>query len=170
MNVETLWQDLRQGLRLLRLNPGFTSVALLSLALGIGANTAIFQLLDAVMLRMLPVKDPQALVEVRIDAKNGRSGNFINNHAELTTAQWEHLRDQQRVFSGIFAWAPDDFNLAPGGEVRNASGLWVSGDYFSVLGVRPALGHLLSSADDHRGCGFANLHVQSLGRLHQHGS
>jgi predicted permease len=154
MNVETLWQDLRQGLRLLRLNPGFTSVALLSLALGIGANTAIFQLLDAVLLRMLPVKNPQEIVEVRIDAKHGRSGNFINDHAELTTAQWEHLRDQQQVFSGIFAWAPDNFNLAPGGEVRNASGLWVSGDYFSVLGVRPALGRLLSNADDHRGCGL----------------
>jgi len=154
MNVETLWQDLRQGLRLLRLNPGFTSVALLSLALGIGANTAIFQLLDAVLLRMLPVKNPQEIVEVRIDAKHGRSGNFINDHAELTTAQWEHLRDQQHVFSGIFAWAPDNFNLAPGGEVRNASGLWVSGGYFSVLGVRPALGRLLSSADDHRGCGL----------------
>jgi predicted permease len=154
MNVETLWQDLRQGLRLLRLNPGFTTVALLSLALGIGANTAIFQLLDAVLLRMLPVRNPQEIVEVRIDAKHGRSGNFINDHAELTTAQWEHLRDQQQVFSGIFAWAPDNFNLAPGGEVRNASGLWVSGGYFSVLGVRPALGRLLSSADDHRGCGL----------------
>lgn len=154
MNIETLWQDLRQGLRLLRLNPGFTTVALLSLALGIGANTAIFQLLDAVILRMLPVKNPQELVEVRIDSKHGRSGSFINGHAQLTTAQWEHLRDQQQVFSGMFAWAPDNFNLAPGGEVRNASGLWVSGDYFSVLGVRPALGRLISSADDQGGCGL----------------
>jgi len=154
MNVETLWQDLRQGLRLLRLNPGFTTVALLSLALGIGANTAIFQLLDAVLLRMLPVKDPQELVEVRIDARHGRSGDFINDHAELTTAQWEQLRDQQQVFSGIFAWAPDNFNLAPGGEVKKAPGLWVSGDYFNVLGVRPALGRLLSRVDDHRGCGL----------------
>jgi putative ABC transport system permease protein len=169
MNVETLWQDLRQGLRLLRLNPGFTTVALLSLALGIGANTAIFQLLDAVLLRMLPVKNPQELVEVRIDSKHGRSGSFINGHAQLTTAQWEHLRDQQQVFSGMFAWAPDNFNLAPGGEVRNASGLWVSGDYFSVLGVRPALGRLLSSADDHRGCGLPGAVISYPFWQHEYG-
>src|SRR5215472_10769233 len=115
MNVETLWQDLRQGLRLLRLNPGFTSVALLSLALGIGANTAIFQLLDAVLLRMLPVENPQSLIEVRVQSpKGGRSGSFINGHPQLTTRQWEALRERQQVFSSLFAWAPDTFNLSPG--------------------------------------------------------
>lgn len=154
MTFETLWQDLRHAFRLLRLNPGFTAVALLSLALGIGANTAIFQLLDAVRLRMLPVKNPRELLEVRIDSKTGRSGSFINGHAQLTSTQWEHLRTRQQAFSGIFAWAPDTFNLAPSGEVRNASGLWVSGDFFSVLGVRPVLGRLLSAADDQRGCGL----------------
>ena len=154
MSFESFWQDLRQGIRVLRLNPGFTLVALLSLALGIGANTAIFQLLDAVLLRTLPVKNPQELMEVRVDSKHGRSGSFINGHAQLTTAQWEYLSAQQQVFSGIFAWAPDNFNLAPGGEVRNASGLWVSGDFFNVLGVRPFLGRLFSNADDQRGCGL----------------
>ena len=155
MELDTLWTDFRHALRILRLNPGFTSVALLSLALGIGANTAIFQLLDAVLLRMLPVQNPQELVEVRVQSpKGGRSGSFINGHAQLTTEQWEALRARQKVFAGLFAWAPDDFNLAPGGEVRNASGLWVSGDFFNVLGVRPALGRLLNSADDQRGCGL----------------
>ena len=154
MNLDTLWQDFRHALRLLRLNPGFTIVALLSLALGIGADTAIFQLVDAVRLRMLPVKGPQELVEVRIDSKKGRSGSFINAHPELTTAQWEQLRAHQQVFSGLFAWAPDYFNLAQGGEVRNASGLWVSGDFFSVLGVQPVLGRLLTASDDQRGCGL----------------
>src|SRR5215469_10783170 len=96
MNVDTLWQDFRHSLRLLRLNPGFTFVALLSLALGTGANTAIFQLLNAVRLRMLPVKNPQELVEVRIDSKKGRNGSFINAHAELTTAQWDELRSRQQ--------------------------------------------------------------------------
>ena len=154
MELDTMWSDFRHAFRLLRLNPGFTAVALLSLALGIGANTAIFQLLDAVLLRMLPVQNPQELVEVRVDSKHGRSGSFINGHSQLTTKQWEALRDRQQVFSGLFAWAPDNFNLSPFGEVRNSAGLWVSGDFFSVLGVRPALGRLLSAADDQRGCGI----------------
>src|SRR5437868_7307412 len=154
MNPTTLWQDFRHALRLLRLNPGFTFVALLSLALGIGANTAIFQLLDAVRLRMLPIKNPLELAEVRIDSKTGRSGSFINEHAQLTSAQWEQLRAHQQAFSGIFAWAPHSFNLARGGQVRNAGGLWVSGNFFSVLGVQPVLGRLLTSADDQRGCGL----------------
>lgn len=155
MELDTLWPDFRYALRLLRLNPGFTAVALLSLALGIGANAAIFQLLDAVLLRMLPVHNPQELVEVRVQSpKGGRSGSFINGYSQLTTPQWEALRGRQQVFSSLFAWAPDDFNLSPGGEVRNAAGLWVSGDYFSVLGVRPALGRVFTSADDQRGCGL----------------
>ena len=99
MNVDTLWQDFRHGLRLLRLNAGFTCVALLSLALGIGANTAIFQLLDAVRLRMLPVNNPQELVELRIDSKTGRSGSFINGYSQFTYAQWEALRSRQQAIS-----------------------------------------------------------------------
>ena len=155
MELDTIWPDFRHGLRLLRLNPGFTSVALLSLALGIGANTAIFQLLDAVLLRMLPVSKPQELVEVRVQSKKGgRSGSFINGYSQLTTQQWQALRARQNVFSGIFAWAPDDFNLSPGGEVHNVSGLWVSGEFFDVLGVRAALGRVFTAADDHRGCGL----------------
>jgi predicted permease len=153
MELDTIWSDFRHALRLLRLNPGFACVALLSLALGIGANTAIFQLVDAVLLRMLPVQNPQELVEVRVDSKHGRSGSFINDHPQLTTAQWVGIRARQQVFSGLFAWAPDRFNLSPSGEVRNSTGLWVSGNFFSVLGVRPALGRLIADADDQRGCG-----------------
>jgi predicted permease len=153
MSFGSLWQDFRHAWRLLRLNPGFTFVALLSLALGIGANTAIFQLLDAVRLRMLPIQNPQELVEVQIATHHGRSGSCISDHCELTSAQWEQLRAHQQVFSGLFAWSPGRFNLAQGGEVRNAAGLWVSGQFFSVLGIRPVLGRLLTSADDQRGCG-----------------
>src|SRR5437588_3221858 len=142
MNPNTLWQDFRHALRLLLLNPGFAFVALLSLALGIGANTAIFQLLDAVRLRMLPVNNPKELAEVRVESKNGRSGSCINSNPQLTSAQWEQLRAHQLAFSGIFAWARDSFNLARGGEVRDATGLWVSGNFFSVLGVQPVLGRL----------------------------
>ena len=154
MDLHTLVSDFRHALRLVRLNPGFASIALLSLALGIGANTAIFQLLDAVLLRMLPVQNPQSLIEVRVQSpKGGRSGSFINGHAQFTTKQWDALRERQQVFSALFAWAPDTFNLSPGGEVRNGTGLWVSGNYFSSLGIQPALGRLISDTDDHRGCG-----------------
>ena len=78
--VETLWQDLRFAVRLLRFNPAFAAAAILSLALGIGANTAIFQLLDAVRLRTLPVKRPEQMARITIDHRNGASGNF-STHA-----------------------------------------------------------------------------------------
>jgi len=152
-SLEALWQDLRYGMRALRLNPGFAAVALLSLALGIGANTAIFQLLDSVRLRMLPVSNPQELVEVQLTNKHGRMGNFYNWHSMLTDAQWEQIRERHEAFSGVLAWAPDEFNLAPRGEVHLVHGIWVSGDFFSVLGVQPILGRTLTAADDQRGCG-----------------
>ena len=149
----TIWQDLRYGARLLRLNPVFTLVATLSLALGIGANTAIFQLLDAVRLRTLPVKNPQELAEVKIADRSWGSGSFSSRHPELTNPMWELIRNQQQAFSGIFAWSSDTFNLARGGQARNAQGLWVSGDAFNVLGVPPILGRVFTAADDRRGCG-----------------
>ena len=151
--IENLLQDVRYGLHQLRCNPGFAAVALLSLALGIGANTAIFQLLDAVRLRMLPVENPQQLAEVHLTNRRGRMGSFFNWHAMLTYAIWEQLRANHEPFSGVVAWAPDDLNLAPRGEVHLVRGLWVSGDFFSVLGVQPLLGRMFTEADDQRGCG-----------------
>jgi predicted permease len=145
-------QDLRYGARMLRKNPGFTVVALLSLALGIGANTAIFQLLDAVRLRLLPVKAPQELVEVQITDVSGMRGNKSTWYPAVTNPIWEQIRERQQSFSGIFAWGTGGFNLAEGGEVREARALWVSGDFFPVLGVQPALGRLFTAADDQRGC------------------
>jgi putative ABC transport system permease protein len=153
--LETLWQDLRYSARLLRLNPGFTAVAILSLSLGIGANTAIFQLLDAVRLRTLPVKSPEELAEVKISPHNWSHGNFTSRHPETTDALWEQIRDRQEAFSAISAWSDDSFNLAPGGPARYAQGLWVSGDFFRVLGVHPVLGRVFTPADDRRGCGTA---------------
>jgi putative ABC transport system permease protein len=149
----TIWQDLRYGARLLRLNPVFTLVATLSLALGIGANTAIFQLLDAVRLRTLPVRNPQELAEVKIADRSWASGNFSSRHPEITNPQWELIRNQQQAFSGIFAWSSDNFNLARGGQARYAQGLWVSGEAFNVLSVPPVLGRVFTAADDRRGCG-----------------
>jgi len=146
--------DLRYGARLLRLNPGFFTVATLSLALGIGANTAIFQLLDAVRLRLLPVAHPEQLAELEI-AKDEHccSGNFSDRRPNFTYPQWEQIRDHQQTFSGIFAWGDTRFNLAAGGEARYSEGLWVSGDYFRTLGVQPLAGRMITNQDDRPGCG-----------------
>jgi putative ABC transport system permease protein len=154
--IETLLQDLRYGLRILRNNPGFTSVAVLSLALGIGANAAIFQMLDAVALRALPVRNPQELAQVRILEPHGRTGNFISNHPDLTYPQWEQLQDSQQSFSGMLAWSNNKFSLSRGGEARSAQGLFVSGDFFNILGIQPALGRVFTAADDRPGCGAAS--------------
>ncbi len=151
--LENFLQDVHFGLRQLRRSPGFAIVALLSLALGIGANTAIFQLLDAVRLRMLPVENPQQLAEVRLTNLHGRMGSFFNWHPMLTYAIWEQIRANQEPFSGVAAWAPDGINLAPRGEVHLVRGIWVSGDLFNMLGVHPLLGRTFTKADDQRGCG-----------------
>jgi putative ABC transport system permease protein len=154
--VESLWRDIRYGARSLRLKPGFTIVAITSLALGIGANTAIFQLLDAVRLRTLPVRNPQELAEVHVPNWNGR-GISSGSHPEMTTPLWEQVRDHQQAFSGMFAWARESFNLAPGGEARPAQGMWVTGDFFRVLGVPPMLGRVFTPEDDRPGCGSAGV-------------
>src|SRR5687767_15573950 len=108
--------DLKFALRMLIKSPGFAAVAVLSLALGIGANTAIFQLLDAVRLRTLPVKAPQELAEVRIAGDmTGARGNFTTRYSSVTNPIWELLRDRQQAFSSIAAWGTDTFNLAQGG-------------------------------------------------------
>jgi putative ABC transport system permease protein len=152
--LETLGQDLRYALRLLRLEPGFFTVAILCLALGIGANTAIFHLLDSVRLRNLPVVRPQELLKIAIGPnQHCCSGNFSTRHSDLTYALWDEIRQRQQAFSSLAAWADHRFNTAPGGEVRYVEGLYVSGDFFRTLGVSPALGRLLSTDDDRPGCG-----------------
>jgi putative ABC transport system permease protein len=150
---ETLLQDLRFDLRTLRKSPGFTVVAVLTLALGIGANTAIFQLIDAVRLRTLPVKDPQELATVRIVDRSWVFGRAHGRYTQLTNAIWEQIRDRQQVFSSVFAWAGEGLNIANGGEVRNVEGIWVSGDYFKALEVPALIGRTLMPDDDRRGCG-----------------
>jgi predicted permease len=154
--LESIWQDFRYAARLLRMNPGFFAVATVSLALGIGANTAIFQLLDAVRLRMLPVANPGQLAELQI-AKNDHccNGNFSDRRANFTFAQWEQIRSRQQAFSSIFAWGDQQFNMTRSGPARFAEGLWVTGDYFKTLGVKPLLGRLIESGDDSPGCGSA---------------
>ncbi|HEU4391412.1 MAG TPA: ABC transporter permease, partial [Blastocatellia bacterium] len=153
--MATVWYDLRYGVRMLRKSPGFTLVALLMLVVGIGANTAIFQLMDAVLLRTLPVERPDELVHIQIADMTGARGNFTSSRPPVTNPVWERIRDSQQAFSGVLAWGDETFNLNPAGEARFAQGLWVSGDFFNVLGVRPALGRVFTPDDDRRGCGSA---------------
>lgn len=150
--VETFWNDLRFGARLLRFNPVFASAAILSLALGIGANTAIFQLLDAVRLRTLPVKNPQEIARVKFEKRGSRSGNFSTRYPDFTFAIWQQLRDKQQGFSSVYAWAPVQLNVSPAGEVHNVQALYVSGEFFQALAVEPALGRLLNATDDQPAC------------------
>ena len=147
-----MFQDLRFGLRMLMKNRGFTAVAVLSLALGIGANTAIFQLLNAVRLKTLPVQDASELAQVQLTSMDGARGQKIGSYPSVTNPIWEAIRDRQQGFSNIAAWSSDRFNMAGGGEVRYAKGLWVSGNFFNLLGVQPALGRVFTAADDRRGC------------------
>jgi predicted permease len=150
--LERAVQDVRYAFRMFAGNRSFALVAIVSLALGIGANTALFQMVNAVRLQALPVADPASLAEIRIDDMSGARGSFQTWHPAVTNPIWEAIRDRQAAFSGIFAWSGTTFNLADGGEMRLASGLWVSGSFFEVLGVRPALGRVLTPADDRRGC------------------
>src|SRR5580698_1854439 len=127
--------DLRFALRQLRLNPTFTAVAVLSLALGIGANTAIFQLIDAIRLRSLPVGSPQELAYLDFTKDARRSGWWSTRSATFTSAQWDSLRAHQSAFSGLMAWSAQQFNLTEGGKARYAEGLFVSGDFFNLLRI-----------------------------------
>ena len=145
--IDTLLHDIRYALRMLRKSPGFTAVAVLTLALGIGANTAIFSLIDAVMLRMLPVQNPQQLVQILFS-----SPTTSRLRPNVTNPIWEQVRDHQDVFDAVFAWSPTDFDLANGGQENTISGIYASGSYFRTLGVRPAAGRLLAVSDDVRGC------------------
>src|SRR3954453_13903664 len=110
----TLLQDLRFGARQLRANPGFTAVAVASLALGIGANSAIFQLVDAVRLRALPVANPQELTYLDFAPKSGRGGWFSTPRPPFTSSHWEQLQARREPFSGVIAWSANRFNLSPG--------------------------------------------------------
>ena len=146
-------KDLRQAVRLLHLNPGFAVVAILSLALGIGANTAIFELIDAVLMRTLPVPSPQQLADIQ-EIHGGRIGSTVARQKEFSFALWDQLQQQQRAFSGIAAWSTERFDLGQGGEARYAEGMWVSGSLFKVLQLQPMLGRLIAQSDDYRGCGI----------------
>src|SRR4051794_17134510 len=149
--LERAAQDVRYALRIFRRNPAFAVVAILSLALGIGANTALFEVVNAFRLRPLPIAVPGGLVEDRLDSMEGERGYFQTWDPAVTQSISREMEARQQAFT-LFAWSWASFNLAQGGEARQAAGIWVTGDFFPILGLRPAQGRLLSPDDDRPGC------------------
>ena len=162
--MQTLLQDLRYGLRMLAKSPGFTAVAVLTLALGIGANTAIFSLIDAVMLRSLPVEDPSGLVVVKWSARKApeihgymsagdcptdlRFGQPNPSGCSLSEPMFREM-EQAKVFSGVAAFAnAGRLDLAGNGPASVISGQVVNGDFFRTLGVKAFAGRVLQPSDD----------------------
>ncbi|MBO0799426.1 MAG: ABC transporter permease, partial [Blastocatellia bacterium] len=140
--METLWQDIRFGLRILFKNPAFTLVAALSLALGIGANTAVFSIINTSLLKPLPVEDPARLVSV-FTLDSGFPGNNSTSHLNYID-----YRDQNQVFSGLLAYTATDLSLIRDKKTEGITGLVVSGNYFDVLGVKAAFGRTFLPDED----------------------
>jgi predicted permease len=143
--LENLVRDALYGVRALFRSPGFTAVAVLSLALGIGANTAIFSVIDAVLLRELPVADPERLAVVAIPlVKRGE----VTYGQSFSYPEFRHLRDQSRQLEGVFCFRSHSLSVGFGGSVERMPGALVSGNYFSLLGLHLALGTAIDPADD----------------------
>jgi predicted permease len=144
--LDDIGRDVRQSLRLLARQRTFTAVIVVTLALGIGANTAIFSIVDSLLLRTLPVKDPNRLAVLSAGPQT-----------TWTYPIWEEIQRREDLFDGVFAWSRFDaqFNLSQGGETQFVSGVWASASSFTILGVRPILGRTFVPADDVRGGGPA---------------
>ena len=139
---EQTWQDIRFGLRMLRKSPGFTATAILTLALGIGANTAIFSMMDTVILQNLPVRNPAELVTITSETpRTGQSDSF-------SYPMYQDLRDKNDAFDAVLAVGGAQMNVSYAGESEHVRGRIVSGNYFDVLGVHPWIGRLFTQADD----------------------
>ena len=142
--MQTLLQDIRYGIRMLAKNPGFTVVAVLTLALGIGANTALFSVVNAVLLKALPFHQPDRLValyqnKVQFQRASISYPNFLD---------WQR---QNRTFDSMAAFRPDDFNLTGAGEAEHIRGEMISADFFSTLGLQPVIGRWFTSQEDQLG-------------------
>jgi predicted permease len=157
--MQTLWQDLRYGFRMLWKTPGFTAIAILSLALGIGANTALFSVVDAMLLRKLPVKEPERLVLMKsISGPNFSPGSYTgNNNRDAAGRQfrtsfpyqsYQRLREQESPLSDIFAFGGVSLNLNADGQAEVVNGQAVSGNYYQGLGVQAVVGRTLTDEDD----------------------
>jgi predicted permease len=157
--MTTFWQDLRYGLRMLWKSPGFTVIAILSLALGIGANTALFSVVDAMLLRKLPVQEPERLLLLRsLSGPNFSPGSYTGNSNRDDSGQhhrtsfpyqsYQRLRQQESVLSEVFAFGNVNLNINADGQAEVVNGQAVSGNYYRGLGVQPSLGRTISDEDD----------------------
>ncbi len=149
--LESTLQDIRYALRSFRKSPAFTIAVIGTLALGIGANTAIFQLLDAVRLRSLPVPNPRELANIRIRGGNPGFG-ISHDQYQLTYPIWEQTRDHQTAFSGVLAWDLQGVRVGQRAQARRMQALFVNGDFFRTLEVFPSQGRLFAAQDDQAGC------------------
>lgn len=148
--MDNVWQDVRLALRLVRRSPCFAAIIVFTLALGIGANAAIFGVVNGLLLRPLPVADPSRLVTISSDAAIARG---YTAGPGWTFAMWEELQPHVELFDGALAWTPARFDLAPSGERQVVEGLFASGGYFATLGVPAILGRTFTAADDRPGGG-----------------
>jgi predicted permease len=151
-HLHMIRQDLRHAVRGFIQKPLFALTVITTLALGIGANTGVFQLIEAVGLRNLPVRNPQELVEVRIVGGNGGFGLNPGRYGGLTQPIWHDLRTTQQALSGAFAWSVDGVRVGEDSDLRRSNALLVSGEFFDVLGVQPAQGRLLGREDEAAAC------------------
>jgi predicted permease len=143
--MQTLWQDLRYGFRTLARKPGFTIVAIIALALGIGANTAIFSVINSILLRPLAYKDPERLVTINHDYPK------INLRASVSAIGYTHYRDNAKSFESVAATTGGSFNLTGGGDPEQLNGSPVTHNFFSALGAEPRLGRLFLPEEDQPG-------------------
>ena len=148
--MSALLQDLRYALRQLRKSPGFTIVAMFILALGIGANTAIYSLLDQVLLRSLPVPDPDRLVQLKsVGSDSGHVSSWGgDDHLYFSYPMYRDLRDKSTVFDGMLARTPAQVGVQYHNDSKLGMAELVTGNYFQVLGLQPSLGRLLTPSDD----------------------
>jgi predicted permease len=151
LGLESFWHDVRRALRIFVRNPGFAFVVVATLALGIGANTAIFEILNAVRLRTLPIARPDELVQLHIVGGNRGYGITDNEFTDFTVPMWQEVKKHHDPLSGVFAWRADATQVDFHGETRRVNLLEVSGDFFNVLGIVPWQGRLIEPQDE-TGC------------------
>jgi predicted permease len=148
-SIELLIEDARYASRILRKNPGFALVVVATLALGIGANTAIFEILNAVRLRTLPITKPGELVELRlVDGNPTGLGVRDSTLANFTVPMWKEVQQHHEPFAGIFPWRTSGVRVGSAGQTREVYGLEVGGDFFSILGIIPFQGRLIEPQDE----------------------
>ena len=148
--LESIWADVKFAVRQLAKSPAFTATAVLTLALGIGANTGIFTLMHALLLKSLPIPEPDRLVRIALDID---SPNGVVSDQPLNVFLLQSIQRHSKSLSGVFGWSPYDFVLREDTGLRIYSGAVVSGNAFQVLGISPAAGRLLMPEDDQRGGG-----------------